>query len=305
MIEKDNNFPTTSDLLTRKGSRRLPKWVVGFIVIDLSLVFIISAAIAYIYIDNKLLPSLTASNQVLDNRTLAAGREEGLLFHHLPILLNRSSLKGLNRSLFGEPSLDFYGIDFSKNKLRVIITITPQDNNFNQGEPIVIPVFPARDCEFGDKTACVTAYKSSQQGNVIFLSVHSGVGGEAQRLRHAIEGTGINQAGYDLEYVMANLDALKGAIVTIRQDDVELGGFRMVSAARVPAQSIQNYFSFPVTEAIYQASLYNPGLIDLIDPGTTQLVIETCGWKMRGEPWAPEVTPTSASIYLGVIQKID
>ncbi len=93
--------------------------------------------------------------------------------------------------------------------------------------------------------------------------------------------------------------------MTIRQDGVEIGGFRLVSTARVPAQSIQNYFSLPVTEAIYQASLYNSGLIDFIDPGTTQLVIETCGWKMRGEPWAPEVTPTSASIYLGVIQKID
>ena len=33
------------------------------------------------------------------------------------------------------------------------------------------------------------------------------------------------------------------------------------------------------------------------------LVFETCGWKVTGEAWARGTTSTTASIYLGVIQK--
>ena len=293
-------YSPDSDLSKGAGNKMLPRWVKVFLIVDLSMAVIISLVIAYIYLVYYIAPSSADYSQK------GSDVGEGLFkSQHLPILFNRSNSRGINKNTYGEPDLEFYGIDFSHNQLRIIITITPPDDRINQGKPIVIPIFPSEECEFGDKTACVNAYKPTEHGNVIFLSVHSGVGGEAQRFRHAIEGTGINQAGYDLVEVMARMNALNGADVTIQQDEVEIGGFKLVTTGRVPANSLQHYFNSPVTEALYQAASYNPGLIDNISSDTYQLVIETCGWKMPGEPWAPQVTQTSASIYLGVIQIVD
>ena len=324
MSLNDKQTPPTETKPTKgAGRNKLPRWVRVFLIVDLSLVLIISFVIAYIYLVYYIAPSTIgyrqnssklgtvatwlASNPFKSVKSDIDNSIGGGLFksQHLPMLFNRSNSRGVDKNTYGEPELDFYGIDFSQNQLRIIITITPPDNSVNQGKPIVIPVFPAQECEFGDKTACVRAYKPNQQGNVIFLSVHSGVGGEAQRFRHAIEGTGINQASYDLGEVMARMSALNGAEVTIQQDDVEISGFKLVTTGRVPANSLQYYFDSPVTEALYQAASFNPGLIETINPVTSQLVIETCGWKMPGEPWAPQVTQTSASIYLGVIQSVD
>lgn len=229
--------------------------------------------------------------------------EQFLKYFHIPILFNNSIAGGVDIFNSGAPTFDFYGIDFGKSRLRIIITIYPPDNLVNNGKPIVIPIYSGSECVFGDKSACVSAFRTSKEGNVIFLSIHSGVGGEAQNLRHAIEGTGINRAGYNIEKVINNLEALNGASVTILQDDIEITGLRLVATARIPAQSLANYFQTPISSALYQAANSNPNLIDVIHPKSNQLVIETCGWKMRGEPWADEVTPTTASIYLGVIQK--
>ena len=71
----------------------------------------------------------------------------------------------------------------------------------------------------------------------------------------------------------------------------------------MPAAELESYFSVPVSEALYQAAEYNATITDFIYPEEPQLVIETCGWKMPGEEQAEAVQPTTASIYLGVIQK--
>ena len=302
--------PFEIDPLRWQKRKNIPRWVAVFLIVDLTLVAIITAAIGYVLISTRVkayyADAAGSSIRHAQNLGELADSMNPFLFPdvlHMPMMLNQSTTRSSGVQTFGAGSLDFYGVDFSNDNLRIIITIQPPDDRVNGGKPIVIPIFAARECEFGEKTACVTAYKPNEVGNVIFLSVHSGVGGEAQRLRHAIEGTGIDSAGYALEQVQRNLSTLNGAEVTITQDDLVLGGFRLISTARVPAIGLENYITYPVTEALHQASAYNPHLVDLIRPRGPQLVIETCGWKMDGEPWAAEVTSTSAAIYLGVIRR--
>lgn len=205
---------------------------------------------------------------------------------------------------WGSPN-DFYGINFGNNQERILLTITPADSRVNKGKPIVIPFYPARTCEFGDKSACVTTYLSDNGARIIFVSVHSGVGGQAQRFRNAIEGTGINQAGFDLEKVQNKMGALLGAQVSIRQGENETSGFAITATSRIPAQSIADYLDTPASGGLRFAAGLDPGLGEFVNPDVPQLVIETCGWKLRGEPGAEEVAPTTASVYLALIQRVD
>ena len=95
-----------------------------------------------------------------------------------------------------EPSTDFYGINFSNNKERVTIKITPKNKKINGGKPIVISFLPGKRCVFGDQHACVAAFLNENLVNTIFLTVHSGEGGQAQSYRNALEGTLINSGAY-------------------------------------------------------------------------------------------------------------
>lgn len=317
---------TGSEIPEINSEKKFPRWLVVFLSVDFLLILIIFMIISYLVISDNMLPVSGNSASFLsnfdffsgllnrnNNGSNTGGGELSVVnqipqyanadINNLPLLMNYQIPGGMNKPEYGEPSLNFYDIDFSNDQLRTIIIIRPPDKQVNNGQDIIIPLYPAQDCEFGEKTACVTAYKTSGEGNTIFLSVHSGVGGEAQKFRHAIEGTGINKAGYQLNRVLQNLNALEGAEVVIIQDDVEIEGLRLLSSARVPADRLASYMNTPVTGALSHAAAYNPNLLPMIRPDAPQLVIETCGWKMRGEPWAEEVTPTTASIYLSVIQK--
>jgi hypothetical protein len=213
-------------------------------------------------------------------------------------------VKNFNQSndiLTHEPTLDFYGIDFS-NHQRVTITIYPLGKNINHGKPVKLSFIPGEHCQFGDKMGCVYAYKPTSQGNVIVITVHSGVGGEAQQFRGVLEGTGVNRAGYGLEKVKTNMNSLSGAQVIISQGENEVRQLQLAGVTRIPARSLARYFRAPLAEILSVAADINPQIGWLVYPEVPQIVIETCGWKMPGEQGVDRVTDTTGSIYLGIIR---
>jgi hypothetical protein len=135
---------------------------------------------------------------------------------------------------------------------------------------------------------------------VTFLSVHSGVRGEGQALRHALEGTSLRGAGYPVSKVLSNLEALDGAEVVITQGKKRIEGLTLVAVSRIPPKWVNSYLGQPMDAALPFATTLDPRLA--ADPNLQQLVIETCGWRIPGERGAAKVPSTSASIYLGVIQ---
>jgi hypothetical protein len=197
-----------------------------------------------------------------------------------------------------KPTYQFHGIDFTDSQSWIEISILPIDESVNRGRPIRVRFKPGNDCAFGSWRACVTSYLQEDDREVIFLSIHSGVTGQAQSYRHAVEGTGINQAGFTLEETLQNLQTLRGASVSIRQNNRDVNFLSLVDTARVPASSLQAYFALPVSQAMQSAlptSQLSPGNQPI-------LVFETCGWHMPGESRADAVNSTTASIYLAVIE---
>jgi hypothetical protein len=136
---------------------------------------------------------------------------------------------------------------------------------------------------------------------VIFITVHSGIGAEAEVFRNAVEGTGFSQAGLPLEKALARLGDLQEMAVTIVQGDAVVDGLRMAALGRVPAKGVHDYFASPVTRSLEIASSYSESLAWAVEPPTPLIVFETCGWRMRGEPGAKSLEDTSASVYIGVI----
>lgn len=201
------------------------------------------------------------------------------------------------------PPLDFYGIDFRPGALPINIQIISPETNLNRGKPIEVRFAPGDECNFGDGQACVSAHPGVLDGHTVFITIHSGIGGEAQNLRHALEGTGFDQAAFSLEKVRNKLVLLQGAQVTITQGDITISGLTLQVASRVPAENLQHYFSLPVPQAMRYAGELDPSLASYLPADQPQIVFETCGWKMPGEPWAPGVNATSGSAYLGVIRK--
>jgi hypothetical protein len=223
----------------------------------------------------------------------------------MPVIMRAQPVNGSNPPLPSpspQPSLNFSGIDFANRQKTITIQIIPPNRRVNNGKTIEVSFIPGKRCVFGDHHACVFNYLSSEGGNVIFISVHSGVGGEADSLRHALEGTWIDQAALSVSQVRVAMKALGGAKVTISQGGATLKGLTLAALARVPAARINAYFNSPIEASLARASASNPGLDKAIDPSQPMIVIETCGWKMAEEPWAEGVTNTTGSVYLGVIQ---
>jgi hypothetical protein len=200
-------------------------------------------------------------------------------------------------------SLSFYGVNFADRDKRVRITIFPPNKQVNQGKPIVIAFVPGENCEFGNQLACVNAYLTETGSQAIFLTIHSGIGGQAEIFRSALEGTAFNQPAFSLSKVQNNLLALQGAQVEIKQGEMILTNLILRVVARIPSTNVNQYIRSSADQALDIASDLDPDISTLIDPAEPQLVFETCGWKMPEEPWAKSVTTTSGSIYLVVIQK--
>jgi len=197
-----------------------------------------------------------------------------------------------------------YGVDFSNHRVWMSLQIDPPNKEVNRGELVELSFIPGKTCTFGDHNACVNQFFDGTR-DLVFLTIHSGVGGEAQDFRHAVEGTGINRAGYSLKKVQAKLNSLSGAQVAILQDGDQVSEFTLVGIARIPPEYIQAYLNAPIHEALALAVKLTPDIKETLDPSLPVVAFETCGWKMSGEPWLPGVTSTTGSIYLGIIQPVE
>ncbi len=197
----------------------------------------------------------------------------------------------------------FYGIDFANPWERIRIKIYPPGWQINGGKPIVIAFTPGQSCEYGERRACTNTYIAEQGGETTFVSVHSGVGSEAEPFRRAVEGFGFDQTGYPLRKIQARLRDLQGAEVEIVQGDTVVSGLMLSVAVRIPPKYMQDYLSAALPDALGLAEAINPAMSGVLSPAEPQVVFETCGWKMPWEPWLPGMTSTNASIYLGVIHK--
>ena len=180
----------------------------------------------------------------------------------------------------------------------VSIRIQPP-REINGGRDITIHFSPASDCPFGSGTACISRHHN---GQVILLTIHSGVGGQGEAFRWAVEGTGINSAFFSLARIQENLDRLAQSPVTLEMGADSLDGLELAGVARIPPADLEEYFRLPFDEALSLAAKSNPALVSALAGGDGLLIFEICGWAVPGEPWAPGVSSTSASIYLGFIR---
>jgi hypothetical protein len=205
-------------------------------------------------------------------------------------------------NLYQAPGVNSDIIQFVAWQSPVSIRLKPANPRLNGGKPIQIVFNADTECQFGDGNACVNKYRDRNGAEITFITVHSGIGGEAQPLRNALEGTGFDQAALPLSQVRKNLQALLGSEVIIKQGDSEQADLEIVAAVRLPARLVRDYINTPVSDALTTAAQYDPDLSHLIDSGQPLIVVETCGWRLPGEPNPDNLPDTSASIYLIVIK---
>ncbi len=199
------------------------------------------------------------------------------------------------------PDYIFHGIDFTPGAEEITLRIWPASDALNRGRPIKVRFLPGSECNFGDHQACVHHFRTANQQEVLWVSVHSGVTGEGQELRHALEGTGINSAGLSLEQVLINLAEMNNAVVTLRQGQKSVDDANAAAFARVPAVDVPDYLLMSFDQALEVAFATNPDIQPQLEASGTLLIIETCGWRMPGEQGWQFVSDTTASIYLGII----
>lgn len=137
---------------------------------------------------------------------------------------------------------------------------------------------------------------------MILLTVHSGVGGEGERLRSALEGSGLDEAGFTLEQIRVNMAALQGAEVQLGLGEEILNSLELATVARVPAMDIQRYFDLPFDDALEMVAVENDPVRAVLDTGEPVLAFGICGWHLPGEVWGQGGSATIASIYLGFIR---
>jgi hypothetical protein len=205
--------------------------------------------------------------------------------------------------LVTHPSSSMFGIDFGNHKDWVRIKIYPPNRRVNNGQPIVLKFLPGEHCTFGDHHACVATFQKPEEAPVIWLTIHSGVGGEGQPFRNAVEGTGINEAAYSLPKTLTNLQILTGSQVVISQGTTTARDLQLQVTARIPGSMLQGYFNTPLENTLDFSSQAAPQLLPMSHPSQPIIVFETCGWRIAGQPWFPGSSDTTASVYLGIIQQ--
>lgn len=181
---------------------------------------------------------------------------------------------------------------------QTVLRIQPPDQ-FRSQKEIRTELVPGSTCAFGEKLACVSQHWDNW---VTLLTVHSGLGGEGEPLRQAVEGRGIFTAGDSLEQIDENLKALTGATVSIQTEDRVWNDLKVQALVRVPPEELLPYFDQPFDHALLAAAENNKQVMDALHNGRDMLVVEFCGWQVRGEEPAPGTTATTASVYLMIIQ---
>jgi hypothetical protein len=193
----------------------------------------------------------------------------------------------------------FGGIDFSSGSPQVTLDLIPNDELGSTNQPVKVSFFPGEHCAFGEGIACTYVFPSSRDPKVVFVSVHSGIGGDADSLRDLVEGTNFNQGKYSSNEVQHRIEMLVGSKINLSQGEEAVQGLTLLSIIRVPPENINEYRQLPVEYTLDYAA----GLTSLDQSFFDQdlLVIETCGWRlpddMEVEGWAN----TSYSVYLALI----
>ena len=195
------------------------------------------------------------------------------------------------------------GIMFSPGSAAITLRIEPSTPRLNHGKAIEISFKPGKTCNFGDGQACVYTFRSGDGIPIIYLTIHSGVGGEGQPFRHAVEGTGLNRAADTLPEIQANLEALVGARVVLSQGQKTRRQFELVGAGRLPPDNMAAYIAAPVEQALPLAAEIIPDFQGYLNPENPLIIFETCGWKVNGEPGAEWASATSGSVYIGIIRE--
>lgn len=190
------------------------------------------------------------------------------------------------------------GIDFASGSAPITVVFNTDPAKVHLERVTEIQFSTGSECAFGEGKACVYTFMTSQGGKVLFASVHSGVGGEADALRDLIEGTGINQGLLGVNEVAERMEAIKGAEVAIRQGDEAVTGLALIDLVRISPEDLATYMALPV-EKVLDYAVQTAGL----DPAFLSedlLILETCGWKLPGEDHY-NLDSTSSSIYLALM----
>lgn len=195
------------------------------------------------------------------------------------------------------PPLDYtrFGVDFSDTAQAISAVLSPSQDQFNAGRSLRISFRPGWPCAWINHRACTSLHYN---GQVVLVTIHSGVAGDGQALRHALEGTWLNAAALPMQEIRANLAALQDGDVSIEQSGVTAQGLRALAAVRLPASDVEQYFSLSVDDALDFAAQSSAEMAQALASGEPLVIIETCGWRHPDEPWAPGITGTSASVYL-------
>jgi len=192
-----------------------------------------------------------------------------------------------------------FGINFEDGSPPVTIVVEPVIKQNHAKTPVKITFLPGENCVFGDGHACVYEFLSPTGNRIIFVSVHSGKGGEADGFRHLLEGTGINQGLFNSEEVLKIAQALSGSEIRIKQGEEKITGLALEAVARISPELFTAYTRLPVQEALDFAIQNLP-----LDPelfNQDLMIIETCGWRLSDEIWVDGLKDTSSSVYLGFV----
>jgi hypothetical protein len=168
----------------------------------------------------------------------------------------------------------------------------------NNGRSIKIAFSVGDDCAYGTRRACVSRHWN---GQVTLFTVHSGLGGEGESFRSAVEGTGLDMAFFSPGKIQRNLAGLSGVPVHLKVGSYQQDDLVLKAVVRIPPTMLADYFSHPFDQALEKAAGDSSDIQAALESGNPLIIFEICGWQIPGEEWAPEVSPTSASIYLGVI----
>lgn len=199
-----------------------------------------------------------------------------------------------------EVEVNFIPVDFEQGAGPITIVVDPKKSQNSFENPIKIKFLPGDHCIFGDGHACVSQFTSPGGSKIIFMSVHSGMGGEADALRDLFEGTGINQGLYNKDEVLHNLKTLKGSEIRVKQGDQKITGLALQGVARISPEYYLTYTKLPVREALDFAIQHLS-----LDPELFKqdlLIIETCGWRLPDELEVDGLKDTSNSVYLAFVQ---
>lgn len=214
----------------------------------------------------------------------------------------RSDEQQIEKSTDVEPENHFLDIDFKDGSKLVTIVIDPAIEQSHAKTPVKITFQPGDECVFGDGHACIYEFLGTAGNRIIMISVHSGLGGEAEEFRNLLEGTGINQGLFEPGQVLNNAQSLSGSKVKIKQAEKKMDGLVLAAVVRIPPENYKIYTSLPIEEAldyVVKITSLDPAILN-----KDLFIIETCGWHLPGEMHVEGLSDTSNSVYLGFVSYI-